>query len=318
MNLTSMTPPTEPDRHDTRSLVRQVASEMATNREMPNAEKVRKEIQLRTGGALNPSTLTVQDEMKKWMADTFWPNYHRFAALPEQTNVPAAMQALFAEGFQKLVVGAIDLARTAWDTERDALTAEKASVQGELRTLREDSERLRLQLDSANEENNTLRQQLQQANRQQAELREQLDRINAALQAATEAQAAHERELNEVRETERRQAQANVDAAREDTRRALREVDEMRQAAKVQEKNLTRVNEELATLRDRAVKAEARADTLAQTHAAEKQALVATHAAETERLRQQLPAPVAKPSEIKRQGFAARPTAMRRIRRTLK
>ncbi|RLM51893.1 hypothetical protein DVK02_16685, partial [Halobellus sp. Atlit-31R] len=104
-----MTEPIRTDLDDaalpnSRTLARRLAAEMVENNEIPNAEVIRKKISAVTNGQMNPSALTIQDEIKKWYADEFWPTYHAMGRLPKDSGFPAEVGRIFKESFQSIVV----------------------------------------------------------------------------------------------------------------------------------------------------------------------------------------------------------------------
>jgi hypothetical protein len=248
----------------TRTMVRLIAANMVHNKELPTGEKVRKRIGADTGGKMNPSALTVQDELKKWFADTFWPTHLALGTLPENTKVPETLRRLFSDSFQTIVVGAIDAAKSSWGFERDEYErrlAEANSLYDELTTqvgvFEQRAMDIQAKLEAQSEIVATAQRQNGADRQTISDLQSENARINVALQEAALAQAQHERALNEVRDAERQRADRLVEAARDDARRVRVDLDAERQSVKRLDAAVAGHQEKINATNDRAVKAEA-------------------------------------------------------------
>ena len=265
---------------NSRVLARQIAAQMAMNKEIPTAEAVRKRIIEQTGGEMNPSASTIQSEMKAWFADEFWPTYHAMGAVPADSSIPADVRALFQSSFQTMVVQLFAAARASFDGERDEFQRQVAEADRVVQDLQLKVSELE-QRAAAGEE------RYQAEARAHADARLQLDAsntqvhdLNAKLHAALEQQAAHEQRLNEVRTSERERADTQIAAARADAQRHLQEIDNLRQRVKMQDLSLASQTSENRRLGLEHAKIAAEAAALAQ----ELKNTQAAHAREVERM----------------------------------
>lgn len=284
---------------DTRALVRRIANEFAQKMEYPSAEQVRKEIQSRSNNTMNPSTSTVQDEMKKWYADTFWPTYTSLSSLPLTDGVPQEMRRLFVDSFQMIVVGAIELAKSNWNAERLELNrAHEADTQ----RIEQLNQALALEQDRSHaleKQRDEIASSKSLAENKLADLQTAHTSTLASLQEARDAQLTHERQLAEVRETERKQAEAKIDAARDETRRVMRELDALRQEAKGHQQRISQLELELRAEREAAIQFKARAEAIASASTQEKASMQQSHQAEIQLLRESLSVLAKEPSSRK-------------------
>jgi hypothetical protein len=226
INLDDATPP------NSRVLARQIAAQMAMNKEIPTAEAVRKRIVEQTGGEINPSASTIQSEMKAWFADEFWPTYHAMGAVPADSSIPADVRSLFQSSFQTMVVQLFAAARASFDAERQEFQRQVAEADRVVQDLQ-------IKVSELEQRATTAEEHYQAEVRAHADARLQLDasntqvhELNAKLHAAHELQAAHEQRLNDVRTSERERADTQIAAARDDAQRHLQEIDNLRQRVK--------------------------------------------------------------------------------------
>lgn len=217
---------------NSRVLARQIAAQMAMNKEIPTAEAVRKRIVEQTGGEINPSASTIQSEMKAWFADEFWPTYHAMGAVPADSSIPADVRALFQSSFQTMVVQLFAAARASFDGERQEFQRQVAEADRVVQDMQ-------IKVSELERRATTAEERYQAEERAHADTRLQLDasntqvhELNAKLHAAHEQQAAHEQRLNEVRTSERERADTQIAAARDDAQRRLQEIDNLRQRVK--------------------------------------------------------------------------------------
>lgn len=237
---------TEPIRNDlddaalpsSRVLARRLAAEMVENNEIPNAEVIRRKIGEVTNGQMKPSALTIQDEIKKWYAEDFWPTYNAMVRLPIDSGFPAEVGRIFRESFQSIVIQLQAAARAEFQGERADFQRQVDEADRVVRELQEKVLEHELRAAEAQE-------RYQAEAHAHAETRQQLEAtdavardLNAKLHAAHELQAQHEAQLNEVRQSERDRADRQVEASALETRRHLLEVDVARQRAKSLESSL--------------------------------------------------------------------------------
>lgn len=217
---------------NSRALTRQIASELVAQRIMPISDQVRKIIVERTGGARNPSSSTIQDELGKWYADTFWPTYGAFMALPDDSTVPAQLQRLFADSFQSVVVGAMQIASSTFDDQREAYDAVIASLNESIAVNDEKKEEQAVKFKEIEDRLAAAMSMILGFETEAAEAKELRRELEQKLRESLEKQVELERQISQVRETERAHAQAQVDAAREDSRRIMLDLDGARQLIK--------------------------------------------------------------------------------------
>lgn len=168
---------------DTRAAVRVVASYLARNQEYPSAEKVRKFIGDQTGAS--PSTTTVQDEMKKWLADTFWPRQHAFGFLADQNGLASKLQDIYRESFDSLVVRTVDLVNSSWAAERERLESEVLQFESQYQQAAQaqrDIEEQRRELESRVRE---LEQRDLESEREKQQLRLDLGQLRGQMETLT-------------------------------------------------------------------------------------------------------------------------------------
>lgn len=280
-----MTEPIRTDLDDaalpnSRTLARRLAAEMVENNEIPNAEVIRKKISAVTNGQMNPSALTIQDEIKKWYADEFWPTYHAMGRLPKDSGFPAEVGRIFKESFQSIVVQLQAAARAEFQGERAEFQRQIDEADKVVRELQEKVLEHELRAAEA-QERYTAEAHAHAATKMQLEASDTLVReLNTKLQTAHELQAEHEAQLNEVRRTERERADRQVEASALEARRHLLEVDVARQRAKTLESSLQgQVGENR-----RLVLAHAKAESEANALRLELANLRTTHAAEVQRM----------------------------------
>lgn len=234
---------TETNHHDvtdatpgnSRALARQIAAEMVQNHEIPTAEAVRKRIIERTRGELNPSALTIQTEIKAWYGDKFWPTFHAMGTVPKDSEVPAQVRAIFQSSFQTMAVQLFAAARTSFDGEREELQRQVTEADRVVQDLQRELGEQEVHATAAQElfeiEKHTHAETKQKLEAADSQVRE----LAVKLQSAHEQQAKHEQQLNEVRTSERQRADAQIEAARDDVKRHLQEIDNLRQRVKVQD-----------------------------------------------------------------------------------
>lgn len=265
---------------NSRVLARQIAAQMAMNKEIPTAEAVRKRIVEQTGGEINPSASTIQSEMKAWFADEFWPTYHAMGAVPADSSIPADVRTLFQSSFQTMVVQLFAAARAGFDGERQEFQRQVAEADRVVQDLQ-------LKVSALEQRATAAEERYQAEARAHADTRLQLDAsnaqvhdLNAKLHAALEQQAAHEQRLNEVRTSERERADTQIAAARADAQHHLQEIDNLRQRVKMQDLSLASQTSENRRLGLEHAKIAAEAAALAQ----ELKNTQAANAREVERL----------------------------------
>lgn len=249
------------DGMDTRAMVRHIANDMIAHQDFPSAERVRKRIQADTGGNVNPSTLTVQDEMRKWLSDTFWAKHNALGALPDNPQVSHSLKRLYQDGFQTLVVGAISSAAQAWNKEREEFVVERQEaatiqerLQAQVTLLQADLDRAEDKLIGASEDNSHALEEI-------AQLNERLAVATQDIKEALQAQAEHERALNAVRESERGHTEEQIKLARADATRVLLDLDERRQDVKRLSAELVKAQAAGSAATERAFRSEALQET---------------------------------------------------------
>lgn len=280
-----MTEPTRSNLDDaalpnSRVLARRLAAEMVENNEIPNAEVIRKKIGEVTNGQMKPSALTIQDEIKKWYAEDFWPTYNAMVRLPKESGFPAEVGRIFKESFQSIVVQLQAAARAEFQGERAEFQHQIDEADKVVREMQEKVLEHELRAAEAQEsyqvEAHAHAETKLQLEASDAVVRE----LNAKLHAAHELQAEHEAQLNEVRRTERERADRQIEASALEARRHLLEVDLARQRAKSLESSLQgQVGENRRLVLDHA-KAESEANALRLELAN----LRTTHAEEVQRM----------------------------------
>lgn len=273
-----------------REVIRTVASTFAREGTYPTAEMVRKQIIKLTNGERSPSATTVQDEMKAWYADTFWPTYNILGGLDDLPALPGIareLREIYIEGFRVLVLDTVKSVKTAWADERESLLQQLAESEAVTVGLRSDLTVREQTIDSLNEkvvavsqENVAAGQRIDEQASSIAALQQSLAEAHSLAREMAEKQAGHERELNQVRDEERARSDRLVAQAREDVRTVQLELDAQRQANKRLEQNLETQQGQLQTERARVSAAEATAAALT----AELQTLRHAHAAEVQRL----------------------------------
>lgn len=235
-----MTEPTRTDLDDaalpnSRVLARRLAAEMVENNEIPNAEVIRKKIGEVTNGQMKPSALTIQDEIKKWYAEDFWPTYNAMVRLPKESGFPAEVGRIFKESFQSIVVQLQAAARAEFQSERAEFQYQIDEADKVVREMQQKVSEHELRAAEAQE-----RYQAEAMAHSSTEGKlnaavEQISDLNTKLHAAHEQQAGHEQQLNEVRTTERERADTQIQAAYTEARRNVLEIDMLRQRVKSHE-----------------------------------------------------------------------------------
>lgn len=223
---------------NSRALARMVAAEMVQNREIPNSEAVRKRIVALTGGRLNPSALTMQQEMKAWYAEEFWPTYHAMGSLPEDSGVPAEVRNIFQASFQTMVVQLFAAAKAGFQTEREDFQRQIDEADKVVQDLQRVAGEHELRAAEAQERYQAEAHEHAGAKERLEALASEVRDLNAKLHAAHEQQATHEAELKEVRQSERARADTQIEEAFREGRRHLLEVDALRQRVKSMELSL--------------------------------------------------------------------------------
>lgn len=223
---------------NSRALARMVAAEMVQNREIPNSEAVRKRIVALTGGRLNPSALTMQQEMKAWYAEEFWPTYHAMGSLPEDSGVPAEVRNIFQASFQTMVVQLFAAAKAGFQTERDDFQRQIDEADKVVQDLQRVAGEHELRAAEAQERYQVEAHEHAGAKERVEALASEVRGLNAKLHAAHEQQATHEAELKEVRQSERTRADTQIEEAFREGRRHLLELDALRQRVKSMELSL--------------------------------------------------------------------------------
>lgn len=231
------------DALSTREKIRFFCKQIIANKEMPSVEAISKLFKDHKQGS--PSTQTINDERQKFIKEEFWPTYEAldcFKAIPEGME---ALNTLYQDGFTKIVISAIDLSNTRFHEESQRFYAKELEQKSLLVERDAMLEQLRadiVQQQSAVERHlqrieclqNDLAGKGLELDRAKTEITTLLSQLNAASQT----QAAHEREINAIKENERTRLDKALAEERESTRRALVEVDALRQEIKRGEKKL--------------------------------------------------------------------------------
>jgi chromosome segregation ATPase len=253
---------TRDDPQDTRERVRLVANRMLDDNEMPNAERVRKRFY--DLYKARPSTLTVNDEMKAWMDDTFWPRFRVFSKLKGHSSVSRRMQKIYEQGFNQIVIGAVESANGMWESERQAMREQIVEREARLTDAHHREADLQDAVSQAQAQS-TVTQHIVNALQNQLTYRtQQIDELHAALATAHEEilQAAqrsldYERKIAQTREEERSRADREIAAARDSVRKVQLELDGERQAVKRHEATHERQQAEIREVTGRLTQSEA-------------------------------------------------------------
>lgn len=241
---------------NTRLLVRKAAAEIANQGEYPTPELVRTKIQAYTKGSLNPSNTTVNDELKKWRADTFWPTFNTFSSLPAESGVPEAVRQAFVEAYRMMVVNLLAKAKADWDDERAEFVRQLEQAGTAVGELRDRAASLEQDMVYARAEMSRDADNLRDAADANTKLQQENSQLSADLQCALQQQATHEREVNEARQAERHRADAAAEAARLEQNRLHVEIDNTRQAVKRLESATNAAVAETTRANERATNAE--------------------------------------------------------------
>jgi len=304
---------TDPNRFDldeatspnSRTLARRLAAEMVQRNEIPNAEVIRKRIGEITKGEMKPSALTIQDEIRKWYAEEFWPTYHAMGSLPADSGVPAEVRNIFQASFQTMVVQLMAAAKAGFQSERDDFQKQIDEADRVVQDLQHSVSVRELRLAETHERYLAEMQAHAEAKERLAALAEEVRELNVKLHAAHEQQAGHEAELKEVRQSERVRADTQIEAAFIEGRRLLQEVDNLRlniRSRDVTIDGLRGENRRLVLDHAKATAdAAARTDELSATRVA--------HAKEVERMTAALRAAQAGAAQAERMKPTARPAA---------
>lgn len=223
---------------NSRVLARKVAAEMVQNHELPNSEAVRKRIVALTGGRLNPSALTMQQEIKAWYAEEFWPTYHAMGSLPEDSGVPAEVRSLFQASFQTMVVQLFAAAKAGFQSEREDFQRQIDEADQLVQDLQRVASEHELRAAEAQERYQAEAHEHARTKERLEALASEVRDLNTKLHAAHEQQATHEAELKEVRQSERARADTQIEEAFREGRRHLLEIDALRQRVKSMELSL--------------------------------------------------------------------------------
>ncbi len=288
---------------NSRELARYLAAQMVARNQYPNAEVIRKEISKVTNGAMNPSASTIQDEIKKWHEEVFWPTYHAMGSVPQESGYPAEVKRIFTESFHNIVIQLQAAAGARFNAERADFQRQAQEAENVVRGLQEQVQgieqrlaEVQSQYDAEAQAHTSTKEQLEAAD---AEVRE----LNVKLQAAYEKQAAHEVQLNEVRRTERDRADKLLEDAAKDRQRYQLEIDMARQRAKSVELSLQgQVGENR-----RLVHEHAQAQSTAAALRKELESLRAAHAEEVRRMTEALRAAHAGATQAERMKPTLRP-----------
>ena len=306
--------------HTSRVLARKIASEMVQNHEVPNAENVRKRIVKDTGGTMNPSALTIQTEIKAWYAEEFWPTYHAMGTLPADSDVPAQVRSLFQASFQTMVVQLFAAAKSSYESEREEYQRQINEADQVVQNLQRSVSDHELRAAEAQEQYAAEAHAHVLAKERLEELGAEVRDLNAKVHAAHEQQAKHETELKDVRESERKRADTQIEESFKEARRHLIEIDSLRQRLKSTELSLAGQQGENRRLVLEHAKSTAAATAL-ETELANTRA---AHAREVERMTAALRAAQAGAAQAERMKPGARPAgrnvtigAPGRVRRTL-
>jgi len=223
---------------NSRALARKVAAEMVQNHEIPNSEAVRKRIVALTGGRLNPSALTMQQEIKAWYAEEFWPTFHAMGSLPDDSNVPAEVRSIFQASFQTMVVQLFAAAKASFQSEREDFQRQIDEADKVVQDLQRVAGEHELRAAEAQERYQVEAHEHAGAKERLEALASEVRDLHAKLHAAHEQQATHEAELKEVRQAERGRADTQIEEAFKEGRRHILEVDMLRQRVKSMELSL--------------------------------------------------------------------------------
>lgn len=288
-----------------RALARTIAAEMVRDKELPNAEIIRKRIAERTRGKLNPSALTIASEVKAWYAEEFWPTYHAMGSLPEDSGVPAEVRHIFQSSFQTMVVQLMAVAKAGFQSERDDFQRQIDEADQVVRDLQRAISEHELRAAEAQERYQAEAHEHAGAKERLEALAGEVRDLNTKLHAAHEQQATHEAELKEVRQSERARADTQIEEAFREGRRLIQEVDHLRQNVRSKDSTidaLTGENRRLVLDHAKATaEAAARSDELA--------AIRTAHAKEVERMTAALRAAQAGAAQAERMKPATRPAA---------
>lgn len=272
---------------DSRALTRHIANDMVARKVVPTGESVRKAIIAITDGVSNPSASTIQDEFKKWMEDTFWPTYGVLQGLPDNRDVSARLAQLYSDGFQQIVIGAIDIAKASYTGERAQFEADAArsaetivNLEELLATAKADGEKWK----SLHEQEAAIHaadevvhaNALKALRSEHTAVVERMASDNAALIETASRQTRLAEDLSAAREADRVQAATQLANAQEDTKRGLREIDQLRQEEKAAAKRVLELNSQIATMNQSLEAAEHRYRDLVASSAAERQSMTAT------------------------------------------
>jgi len=245
---------------DTRAMVRVVANHFVSNADFPSSEKVRKFISDNTDS--NPSTTTVQDEMKKWQADTFWPTFQMLGTLPDAPGVSHDLRRIFQDAFQMIVVGAIDTAKKAWDVEREAHVSEIQQVRSLLQIKESECMDLQAQLAEAKLESEAFSATIDGL---QEEISKQ-SRLLVEVTRELHKEQSRTRDLQEEITQAEERAQRALDALQKDLDAVRGTQVADRQQLELQRAENLRLSEELVQSQIRASKAEGIVETLKTTN----------------------------------------------------
>lgn len=307
--------------HTSRFLARKIASEMVQNHEIPNGENVRKRIEEATGGKMKPSALTIQTEIKAWYTEEFWPVYHAMGTLPADSDVPAQVRNLFQASFQTMVVQLLAAAKSSYESEREEYQRQIDEADQVVQNLQRSVSDHELRAAEAQEQYAAEAHAHVLAKERLEELGADVRDLNAKVHAAHEQQAKHETELKDVRESERKRADTQIEESFKEARRHLIEIDSLRQRLKSTELSLAGQQGENRRLVLEHAKAVAESSSLQAELANTRSA----HAKEVERITAALRAAQAGATQAERmntkvRGGAGKPAAgaaARRIRKSL-
>lgn len=258
---------------NSRAMARRIAFDMVMENLVPNAEVVRKRIIEETNKRMNPSANTIQSEIKQWMADSFWPTYHAFGALPADSSVPQEVRRIYQTAFQSMTVKLLETAHAGWEGERAQFQLQLNEADVALGTAKRQVSEFENKAAEALDQLQAEATAHATARQLNADLLSQIATLNRDIQAASARQAEHEREVTEMREAERLRIDGIMDAHNADRTRIVLELDAVTQKAKRLESQTAKAVSETHAWRERATKAEielkaARDDALRQ-HAAQ-------------------------------------------------
>lgn len=278
---------------NSRELARYLANRMVARNQYPNAEVIRKEISKVTNGVMKPSASTIQDEIKKWHEEVFWPTYHAMGTVPQESGFPAEVKRIFTESFHNIVMQLQTAASAQFDGERADFQIQAQEAEKVVRDLQEQVQGIEQRLAEVQGQYEAEVQAHAGTKEQLEATGTEVSELNAKLQAAYEKQAAHEVQLNEVRRTERDRADKLLEDAAKDRQRHQLEIDMARQRAKSVELSLQgqvgenrRLVHEHAQAQSEAAAARKELESLRKAHAEEVRrmtdALRAAHAGATQ------------------------------------